>query len=469
MKKRLIIILSFILAFAFISTPADAKRKKSDEPEIKYVFYMIGDGMGINQLYGTELYNRATGKGPENINFLHFPERTIVTSHSASSLVPDSAAAGTSLSTGHKTNAGCLGVDSEMNKVSNIAEWAKEKGYGTGVATTVGINHATPSAFYAHLESRYMYSAIVAEYINSDLDFLAGAGLYTDKKGGPGVKEMEKNISEAGITILRGSAAEGAENVQGRLLCLSGKDQQELAFAIDQDEDDTNLSDFVKAGIEYLDRNYGKKGFFFMVEGGKIDYANHSNDAVGAFHETNDFAAAIDLALEFYNEHPDETLIVVSSDHETSGMILGAGKYKMNPERLAWQNESEYALTQKYRKQFSEKAPTWEEVKAFLSENLGLWTNVEVNKSFEKELKATVEEMSKTGKSNDVQDLYAVNSKIVYDAVVYLANKSGFSWAISSHSGSPVGLFVLGPKAEAFNACQDHTDIPKTIAKVAGY
>ncbi len=469
MKKRFIILLSSLLAFVFISAPADAKRKKYDESEIKYVFYMIGDGMGINQLYGTELYNRATGKGPENLNFLHFPVRTIVTTQSSSSLVTDSAAAGTALSTGCKTYSGGLGVDAEGNPVSNIAEWAKARGCGIGVATTVGINHATPAAFLAHLESRYMYSAIVAEYIKSDMDFLAGAGMYTDKKDGPDVKEMEKNITDAGITILRGQEMENAEAVQGRLLCLSGKEQQELAFAIDQDEDDTNLSDFVKAGIEYLDRHFGKKGFFFMVEGGKIDYANHSNDAVGAFHETNDFAAAIDLALEFYNEHPDETLIVVTADHETAGMILGAGKYKMNPERLAWQEKSEHALTQKYKKEFAEKAPTWEEVKIFLSENLGLWTNVEVIPSFEKKLKATVEEMSRTGKSNDVHDLYSVNSKIVYDAVVYLANKSGFSWSISSHSGSPVGLFVLGPDAEAFNACQDHTDIPKTIAKVAGY
>ncbi len=469
MKRKIIFAVAFIFASALASFPADAKGRSEEKPEIKYVFYMIGDGMGINLPYAAELYNNVTGYGPEKVNFVHFPVRTIITTHAASSLVTDSAAAGTALSTGHKTIKGGLGVDAEGNPVSNVAEWAKEMGYGTGLATTVGINHATPSAFYAHIVSRYDYSAIIEDYLDSNLDFLAGAGIYTDKKGGPSVKKMEKDIRKSGITILRGAEMEGSKEVEGRLLCLSAKDQTELEFAIDQKEDDTNLSDFVKAGITYLDEHYGDKGFFFMIEGGKIDYATHNEDPVGSFHELNDFAAAVDMAMEFYNEHPDETLIVVTADHETSGLIIGAGGYKMDVSPLSWQSESEYALTQKYRDRFENKVPSWEEVKTFLSDNLGLWSHVKVDEKFEEKLKDEIEALAKSGTDAGVENLYSVNSKIVYEAVAYLSKISGFSWAHSSHSGSPVGLFVLGPGAESFNSCQDNTDVPKRIAELAGY
>ncbi len=457
------------LAFVMAAMPADARKRKADEPRIKYVFYMIADGMGLNSVYGAQLYNRSTGNGPENINFLQFPVRTIVTTHSASSLVTDSAAAGTALATGNKANDYTVGVDSEMSSVSNITEWAKAQGYGTGVATTVGINHATPAAFYAHSVSRNNYNEIIEDYIGSGLDFLAGGGIYTEKKGSLSAGDLEEMIAESGITVMRGSEMDGAAAVDARLLCMGAEKRGELKFAIDQDEDDTELSDFVTAGIEYLDRHFGEKGFLFMIEGGKIDYAHHGDDAVGGFHEINDFADAVDVVMDFYEEHPEETLIVVTSDHDTGGMILGAAGYKPKPGRLAWQKESEDALTGKFRKQFGEKAPSWDEVKAFLSENLGLWSNVDVDRSFEESLRASVEEMAKSGVDDGVENLYSVNSKIVYDAVVYLAKVAGFSWAGSSHSGSPVGLFVIGRGAEAFNACTDNTDIPKTIAKVAGY
>ncbi len=467
MKKILIGIFALFFAAALFCNTAEAGKRK--DPEVKYVFYMVGDGMSINLLYGTELYNRATGKGPENLNILQFPVRTMVTTYSTSSLVTDSGAAGTALACGRNTDMGFLGVDPEGKRMSNITEWAKAMGYGTGIATSVGINHATPSAFYAHQESRYQFAEIIGDYISSGLDFLAGAGIYTDRRKGPDAEVLERKITESGITVLRGGEIGRSGETEGRLLCMSGKKQKELRFAIDQEEDDTNLSDFVSAGIDYLDRHYSDKGFILIVEGGKIDYANHSNDAVTAFHEMNDFAAVIDLALEFYKEHPEETLIVVSADHETGGMLLGAGEYRMDPDLLAWQTSSEDVLSKRFCREFSEKAPTWDEAKAFLSENLGLWSHVKVDEEFEGRLKAEVEKMALSGKISQVNDIYSENTQLIYDAVTYLARAAGFDWAHMSHSGSPVGLFVLGPGAESFNACRDNSDIPKKIAEAAGY
>ncbi len=468
MKKKIIFIGALLLTFVLAAVPSDAKKRRDAEPEVKYVFFFIGDGMGINTVHGTQLYNRATGNGPENVNFLHFPVRTFVTTFSATSLVTDSAAGGTALATGSKANDYTIGVNPDLAEVTNISEWVKDMGYGVGVATSVALNHATPAAFYAHAENRDFYTEIIDDFIACNVDFLAGGGMYAEKKG-PTEDEMEKKVAESGITVMRGAEMENSEDVDGRLMCMSGVKQGALEYAIDQKEGDTGLSDFVDAGLEYLVEHYGDKGFFFMIEGGKIDYATHGNDAVGAFHEVNDFAAAIDKAVEFYNAHPEETLIVVSSDHDTGGMVLGTKNYKIDLAKLSWQKESEDALTRKFRSQFKDKAPEWEEVKTFLSDNLGLWSHVKVDKDFEDRLRESVEEMAKQGGDSGVENLYSVNSKIVYDAVIYLAAKAGVNWTSSAHSGAPVGLFVMGPKAELFNACTDNTDIPKTIAKVAGY
>ncbi len=465
-KKNFLTVLACALILASAYVPSDAKIRKNSEPKIKYVFYMIGDGMGINTIYGAQLYNRATGYGPENINFLHFPVRTFVTTHSATSLVTDSAAAGTALATGNKTKDGSLGVNPDMVTVSNIAEWAKANGWGTGAATSVGMNHATPASFYAHDESRSNYSAITYDFIDGELDFLAGGGIYTGRNDS--LTDIEKKIVQAGITILRGEEMERAEDVEGRLLCLSGKDEKELKFAIDQEDEDTNLSDFVEAGISYLDRNYGDKGFFFMIEGGKIDYATHSNDAVGAFYEVNDFAAAIDMAMAFYNEHPRETIIIVTADHDTGGLILGNADYRIDAERLAWQKESEFALTQRFISQFDGEGMQWDEVRTFLSDNLGLWNHVAVDGEFENYLKSVVEDINNSTSSSDVKDLYSVNSKIIYESILYLSKSAGYIWTHNSHSGSPVGLWVMGPYAESFGSCRDNTDIPKKIAEAAG-
>ena len=147
MRNTLKNIFAAVLILVSLSVAA-----KNGQP--KYVFYMIGDGMGINQVYGTQIYNVANSAGPAVINFTQFPVKGFVTTHSASSLVTDSAAAGTALSTGTKTYNDAMGVDMDKNPLSNIAEWAKAAGFGTGVATSVGVNHATPAAFYAHAASR---------------------------------------------------------------------------------------------------------------------------------------------------------------------------------------------------------------------------------------------------------------------------------------------------------------------------
>lgn len=505
------IILSIMLVMVFLPADARRSRKKANAPEVKYVFYMIGDGMGINQVIGAEQYNAGTGYGPEEINFAHFPVRNFISTVSASSLVTDSAAGGTALATGVKTYNNAVGVDMDGNPVSNLVEWAKEAGYGTGVATTVGVNHATPACFIAHTDQRGSYEEIAYQYLHAPVDFAAGAGFITERNSGHDAAFFETESRGAGIKVLRGPGRfEGIENIQRRVLCLSGKVQTELPYAIDRKEDDTTLSDFVDAGIRYLDARFGDKGFFFMVEGGRIDNGGHADDAAACFREVNDFAAAIDVVLAFQALHPDETLIIVTADHETGGLELGSGQYEMHPDRMASQTMSMDAINARFREAFypprqqsgqgqgrgqrpqgqggrpqggpqqgpggrpaqqEYTPPTWDQVKAFFSENLGLWTSVAVDRRTEEALKATYDKTFGAGgnRENNVTNLYSVNTTLVSDAVGYLNKTSGFQWSHGAHTGSPVGLYVFGKGAESFIPVTDNAQIAPIIARLAGY
>ena len=447
----------------------------SSEPKVKYVFYFIGDGMGVNEVIGTNLYNQANGQ--ENVNFTSFPVVNFITTVSANSLVTDSSAAGTALASGVKINNSVVGVDPDGNATPNLTEWAHAAGFGTGVATSVGVNHATPASFVAHSSSRNGYEEISLQMIDSPVDFMAGSTFLTNRGSGHDAAYFEHKADSAGIAIFKGPGAIANIDLKApRVLCLSAKAEDSLPYAIDRKEDDTRLADFTDAGIRYLEARYGKKGFFFMIEGGKIDYAGHGNDAATCFQEVNDMAQSVDLALTFLARYPKETLIVITADHETGGLMLGSGRYEMHPERLAKQHACVDELTNLFRTKFFPegqpfKTPTWEAVKAFFAEETGMWGDVQVSERVEKDLKAIYDQTFGKGGDRNLteENLYSTNFQIVADVVRALDRAAGYQWSFGSHSGSPVGLYVTGACAEEFNTVKDNTEIAPLIAKLAGY
>ena len=450
----------------------------ASKPQVKYVFYFIGDGMGVNEVIGTNLYNGANGLG--NVNFTGFPVVNFITTVSANSLVTDSSAAGTALASGVKINNGVVGVDPEGTWTGNLTEWAHAAGFGTGVATSVGVNHATPASFVAHTASRNGYEEIALQMIDSPVDFMAGATFLTDRGSGHEAAYFEHKADSAGIAIFKGPGAIRAmdeiDYLKPRVLCLSAKEEDSIPYAIDRKEDDTRLADFTDAGIRYLEARYGKKGFFFMIEGGKVDYAGHGNDAATCFQEVNDMAESVDLALAFLARHPKETLILITADHETGGLMLGSGRYEMHPERLARQHASVDAVTDLFRDAFFPedkpfKAPTWDAVKAFFAEQLGFWGEVEVSERVENELKEVYDRTFGKGGDRNLSEsnLYSVNYRLVADVIRALDSAAGYQWSFGSHSGSPVGLYVTGVCAEEFSAVRDNAEIAPLIAKLAGY
>jgi len=385
----------------------------------KYIFFMIGDGMGLNQVQAAEIYKASL----DNKNtvyptvFSQFPYATFATSHSQSHGVTDSGAGGTALAVGYKTKNGVIAMDrAGVKAYKSIAYLAKEKGMKVGITTSVSIDHATPASFYANQPDRDMYYEIGLDIIKSNFDFFAGSGFLkpTTNAKKEEVASIFPQLEKAGYKLLYGLDDYKKANKSGKLILMNNKGTNPvcLKFAIDQKPGDLNLSEITSAAIESLSQ--GDQGFFLMVEGGKIDWACHSNDGAAAIHEVLDFNNAVQKAYEFYQKHPEETLIIVTADHETGGMGVGSEDF----------NED---LQEAYEKSF-------------------------------------VEHKNETSKS-----LYATSDKIADLAIKALNKASSVSWASGSHSAAYIPVYAIGVGSEEFHKKMDNVDIPRTVSKVAGW
>ena len=442
----------------------------------KYIFYFIGDGMSFNHILGTEQYNAVKdGKSEiERLNFSTFATRNFVTNYSSSHPVTDSAAAGTALATGCKTANSFIGVDDKGNELRTIADVASEQGYMVGLVTNVGINHATPSCFYGHTSDRFGFPKLVDDYIASDVAFVAGSTIM-DMKSGPQdpkykpvtTAELAERIREAGITLTLD--VEEAAKTSGKRVALvaNDKENKHVPYVIDRKGDEVHtLLNHSKAAIEYLARE-AKDGFFLMIEGGKLDYAAHEQDAVTTFYEVNEFAQCVDLALAFAAEHPDETLIVVTADHETGGMALGWDHYEIRMDVLMAQRASAIELTKTIQKMRAEGKRDWNDYKKAISEGFGLWSHVPVSPEDEKILQKDFYDIFlKYGPM--VDGLYNKSEFLVYDAIRILNRAASIDWTSLYHTGMYTPIFTKGVGETLFLDCRDQTEIPKTIARLMG-
>lgn len=445
--------------------------------QAKYVFYFIGDGMGLNQVNTTEMYlGEQQGRiGTEPLCFASFPVAGMATTFSASNSITDSAAGGTALATGVKTYNGAIGVDANKERVMSVAERAKRAGKKVGVTTSVSVDHATPAAFYAHQPNRSMYYEIALQLPEAGFDFYAGSGFLKpartfDKKDAPSIYPI---IEQAGYTIARGideyqAKAGGADKMV--LIQKDGTDASSLPYAIDRNEDDMTLAQITESAIDFLSRD-NKKGFFLMVEGGKIDWACHSNDPATMVKEVIDLDNAVRVAYEFYKKHPKETLIVITADHETGGLGLGNSNYTLNLKSLDCQKQSVDLLSRALtdlRKSKGNKA-TWEDVKALLTERMGFWGELTPTWEQEKMLRDEFESSFVRNKVVFEESLYSKTEPLAAVAKKVLSQMSKLGWTTGSHSAEYVPVFAVGAGSKLFMGKMDNTDIPKRIAKAAGY
>ncbi len=443
--------------------------------QAKYIFYFIGDGMGLNHVKLTEMYlAELEGRiGTVPLVFSQFPYASFATTYSLSNAVTDSAAGGTALAVGKKTKNGVVSMNEDgTTSYKSIAYAAKEKGMKVGIATSVSIDHATPAVFYAHQTSRKNYYEIASEIPGTNFDFFAGAGFLSPDRNAEKKKvpSIYTRLEEAGYTVVQGYDGFKVLENKGRKLILTnvdGTSPKSIAYEIDRKNDELSLAQITSVAMESLG-NGNQKGFFLMVEGGKIDWCSHANDAATVIREMLSFNDAVKQAYEFYQRHPNETLIVVTADHETGGLGLGNGSSRLKTRFLQHQKVSQSRLSDMITNLRSSKPnASWEEVKEILSANLGLWTAVKVSEKDEKALhkaytKSFVDHNVETKKT-----LYANDDKIASLAVSILNDEANLAWSSVKHSAAAVPVFAIGVGADKFSHSMENTDIPKKIAQAA--
>lgn len=443
----------------------------------KYVFFFIGDGMGVGQVQSLRTYYKDTDDPDRSLqHFYEFPVTSLITTFSYDDDMTDSAAAGTALACGKKTRNSMLGMDADTVALTSVAKRMKQAGRGVGIMSSVCLNDATPGAFYASRPNRGDYFEIARQGAASEFDFLAGAYFrdpYGVKAGTPG--NVFAEYEAAGYTVVRGmNGYDDAVTANARRILWLDADtvsENTINYAIDARNNDMTLPGMVEAAIDHLYKNY-RKGFFIMAEGGGIDHLSHANDAAGVIHEIKEFDAAVRLAYEFYRRHPKETLIIVTADHETGGLGMGIidSSYKQHMDYVQHVTASKNAFWSEFCKSIDNDPLnlTWENAEKFLADRMGLGSVIPLTTG-EKGALMTVFQTSVIDKSASKQHtLYADFDAFTTAVYKLLSTKIGIGWTTYSHTGNPVPLFVIGAGADRFASAGwlDNTDLSRIIGEL---
>lgn len=456
-------ILAVAAALAAVTAFADTPR---------YIFYFIGDGMGMGPVMSALTYKRLVTPEAEPLTMTSFPVVSWCQTWSASSSITDSAAAGTALSTGHKTRNSMLGMDADTVAVTSVARILKDRNWGVGLVTSVAPDDATPAAFYAHVPKRSMYYDIDIQAAGSGYDFMAGASLRgtVDKQGNP--TDVTALMEQNGVKIFYGP--QGIDSIgDTRKVILLGNpatnsNNNDVSYTIDSVAGALTLPMMTEACLEHLER-VSPDHFFMMVEGGNIDHALHANDGGAATKEIINFDQAIGVAYRFYLRHPENTLIVVTADHDTGGLTVGnkALYYQANPAYIDHQRISKEAFSEYCKKLMADGAavPTWEEMHKFLEEKFGLWKAVPVTEKDTEELHEAFNAMVER-KGADQKTLYASFNNFAVTVFRVFNNAAGYGFTTTSHTGNPVPVFAIGAGADMFKGLNNNTDIPQKMLQL---
>lgn len=497
----------------------DGENESKETGIPKYVFLFIGDGMSYPQVQLTNYFLSASqgqdGKtapvdgedkvilnSKNNLAMMDFSIAGSAQTYDSTSFAPDSASTATSIATGNKTWSGSINVSEDFSQeYETIAEKLKEqKGYKIGVLSTVNLNHATPAAFYAHQASRNSYYEIGLEMIESGFDYFAGGGLKQTTGADKDQEDLYELAEKAGYKVIRTQAgAEALTAADGKAVVIDEHlaDSDAMSYELDRAESEWALADYVEKGIEVLDN---ENGFFMMVEGGKIDWACHANDAASTITDTIALDNAVSEAVEFYNEHPDETLIIVTGDHETGGLTIGYAGTDYDTFLRNFENQKiSYAkYDSDYVTGYKENKTDFDTVMKDITELFGLTAPSDTSAEAAQQkdsadlhpesddtgaLEMTAYEyallkdayettMARTGEEESFGQeeyiKYGSYEPLTVTITHILNNKSGISFSSYAHTGLPVEVLVEGIGAETFDGFYDNTDIYNKMAALLG-
>lgn len=487
----------FALNICTLHAETKIQGKKDGSGTPKYVFVFVGDGMSYPQIQSAAYYagkdaagivdvvknseNAGDSPAMKNMSFYDFPVAGSASTYDATSFAPDSASTATSIFTGYKTHSSSINVDiTKKIKYRTIAEQLRDqKKWKIGVVSTVNLNHATPAATYAHQASRKSNYAIGQELVESNFDYFAGGALMEpqDKKNDKtSIYELAKSAGYK-VCFTQNDANSLQNGDKAIVVAETLADGDAMSYDNDRKNNEWALRDYVRKGIEVLDN---KKGFFMMVEGGKVDWACHANDARSSIADTLALSAAVEEAIEFYNKHPKETLIIVTADHETGGLTIGyAGTdYNLFFRTLDNQKISYAKFDSDYVSNYKKNGTSLEEVMTDVEQLFGLklpgsegsnkngglvLTDYEYSR-----IKTAYEKTIKNDKSRTQMeyDLYGTYEPLTITITHILNAKSGLGWTSNSHTGLPVPVFVLGAGQNEFKGFYDNTEIYNKMAKL---
>ena len=288
----------------------NAQQETSTEQLPENVILMVGDGMGIAQLYATYTTNG------QFLNIFGMPVTGIMLTNSADEYTTDSAAGATAFSCGQKTNNGSLAVDTAEKPLQTIFEYGKEQKYSTGIVVTCAITHATPAAFYAHVGKRSEYEAIAAYFLGKAVDVAFGGGRkhFTKRDDKRNLIEELKKEGYSYSTI-----PDSVDMTQSKVLCLAADG--------DLPKYENGRKDYLPTATQKSIELLKKNKFMLMVEGSQIDWGNHINSINYVTNELADFDRAVKVALDFAKKD-GKTLVIVLADHESGGLTLLDGDFK---------------------------------------------------------------------------------------------------------------------------------------------
>lgn len=479
------VISAFVASFSGVSAQAEAAAPK-------YIFLFIGDGMSYPQFQVASDYlgqiqeNDEILSGGVPLSFMEFPVAGSATTFDSTSFAPDSASTATSIATGHKTYSGVINMDeSKTIPFETIAEkLKKQQNYKIGIVSSVNLNHATPAAFYAHQPSRGNYYEIGEELVASGFEYFGGGAMIYPTGKEEDRKDIYEVMAEGGYKVVKTYADANAITAADQKVVVIGEtlaDSDALSYDLDRAEAEWSLADYVSKGIEVLNN---ETGFFMMVEGGKIDWACHANDAGAVIADTIALDESVKVAVEFAAQHPEDTLILVTGDHETGGLTIGfAGTaYDTYLQNLSSQKITYARYDVDYVQKYIENGTSFDEAMADVSELFGLTLPANAASAAQPTLVLTNSEVvdlekaynlsinGGTGDRESYQEYLMYGGYEPFSVTInhILNNKSGLNFSSYSHTGLPVAVFAQGIGADLFKGYYDNTDIYFKLAELTG-
>ncbi|GAQ17648.1 alkaline phosphatase 3 precursor [Oceanobacillus picturae] len=410
---------------------------QNGKQDVENVIYMIPDGFNADYAKNYRLYKGEDAAWDKHLKGMY-------TTYSANSSITDSAAAGTAMATGVKTNNGMIGLNPEGEELETILEASQEQEMATGLVSTSAITHATPAAFASHVESRNNETEIARQLIANEVDVMLGGGMNNFLPETMGGNQEDTNVLEAAKERGYKVIETRQELMNQNDIALKQDDKLLGLFAGGALPDELardkkvqpSLAEMTETAVEILEQD--EDGFFLMVEGSQIDWAGHANDAGWAMSEVEAFEAAVKAALAFAEED-GETLVVIGGDHETGGMTTGIDGSPSNasPEIL-----------KKVKATGTHMASELNEGRTNSQEVLETYTDLKWSAS---EIQQIQEAKDPAAKINELT-----------------SNKANIGWTSSNHTSVDIPLYVYGPGSEDFTGFHDNTDLPKFIAESLG-